>query len=67
MRIVLTAVTTVLEIAAGCWTGSMALVADGWHMATEYRQRVLESFRLGHLTIEVRQRDVALPAASSSG
>ena len=32
--IALTAVTMVAEIAAGHWNGSMALLADGWHMAT---------------------------------
>lgn len=30
----LTAVTMVVEIAAGLLTGSMALLADGWHMAS---------------------------------
>src|SRR5688572_2806543 len=30
----LTAVTMVVEIAAGYATNSMALLADGWHMAT---------------------------------
>lgn len=30
----LTAATMVVEIAAGYWTGSMALLADGFHMAT---------------------------------
>lgn len=30
----LTTVMMVLEIAAGHWFGSMALVADGWHMST---------------------------------
>jgi len=30
----LTAVTMVAEIACGYWFGSMALLADGWHMAT---------------------------------
>lgn len=30
----LTAATMVVEIAAGWWTGSMALLADGFHMAT---------------------------------
>ncbi|MCC7540065.1 MAG: CDF family Co(II)/Ni(II) efflux transporter DmeF [Deltaproteobacteria bacterium] len=30
----LTAAMMVGEIAAGWWTGSMALLADGWHMAT---------------------------------
>jgi cation diffusion facilitator family transporter len=32
--IILTALTMVAEIAAGYWTGSMALLADGWHMAS---------------------------------
>ena len=32
--LVLTLVTMVVEIAAGWWTGSMALLADGWHMGT---------------------------------
>jgi cation diffusion facilitator family transporter len=29
-----TLVTMALEIGVGHWTGSMALIADGWHMAT---------------------------------
>ena len=32
--VALTLVTMVLEIGAGFWTGSMALLADGWHMGT---------------------------------
>ena len=32
--VVLTAATMVLEIAAGWWFNSMALLADGWHMGT---------------------------------
>ncbi|MDP4021625.1 CDF family Co(II)/Ni(II) efflux transporter DmeF [Methylobacterium sp. NEAU 140] len=32
--VALTAVTMVAEIAGGTWLGSMALVADGWHMST---------------------------------
>src|SRR6185437_8425842 len=32
--VVITAITMVAEIAAGLITGSMALLADGWHMAT---------------------------------
>lgn len=32
--VALTAVMMVAEIAGGMWFGSMALVADGWHMAT---------------------------------
>ena len=34
MVVSLTAVTMVAEIAAGTWFNSMALLADGWHMAT---------------------------------
>lgn len=32
--VVLTLVTMVVEIVMGYWTGSMALLADGWHMAS---------------------------------
>ncbi|MEE7446442.1 cation transporter [Methylobacterium radiotolerans] len=32
--VALTAVTMVAEIVGGTWLGSMALVADGWHMST---------------------------------
>src|ERR1700716_4600148 len=32
--VAITAVTMVAEIVAGLMTGSMALLADGWHMAT---------------------------------
>src|SRR5436190_5253005 len=32
--VAITAVTMVAEIVAGILTGSMALLADGWHMAT---------------------------------
>ena len=31
----LTLIMMVVEIAAGLWTGSMALFADGWHMAAD--------------------------------
>src|SRR5262247_4054482 len=34
MVVVLTAITMVVEITAGSWFNSMALLADGWHMAT---------------------------------
>lgn len=32
--VILTTVTMIIEIAAGYMTGSMALLADGWHMGT---------------------------------
>ena len=34
MVVALTAVTMLVEIVAGSWFNSMALLADGWHMAT---------------------------------
>lgn len=34
MVVILTAVTMVVEVAAGLFYGSMALLADGWHMGT---------------------------------
>jgi cation diffusion facilitator family transporter len=32
--LMLTLVTMTVEVGAGWWTGSMALLADGWHMGT---------------------------------
>jgi cation diffusion facilitator family transporter len=32
--VLITAITMILEIFFGYWTNSMALLADGWHMAT---------------------------------
>src|SRR4051812_28492284 len=32
--VLFTLVTMVVEIAVGTWTNSLALLADGWHMAT---------------------------------
>lgn len=40
----LTAITTVAEITFGTITGSMALVADGWHMATDSLSLILSVF-----------------------
>ncbi len=34
MVVVLTAITMIVEVAAGSYYGSMALLADGWHMGT---------------------------------
>ncbi len=42
--VVLTAITTVAEISFGTITGSMALVADGWHMATDSLSLLLSLF-----------------------
>ncbi len=32
--VILTTITMIIEITFGYWTNSMALLADGWHMAT---------------------------------
>lgn len=32
--VIITGLTMLVELVAGYWAGSMALVADGWHMAT---------------------------------
>jgi cation diffusion facilitator family transporter len=63
--VLLTLVTMVAELAAGWWTGSLALTADGWHMGTHalalggawlaYRlsARAGEGFAFGGWKIEV--------------
>lgn len=40
----LTAVMTVIEIAGGTWFGSMALLADGWHMSTHAGALAIAAF-----------------------
>lgn len=40
----ITTVVMVLEIAAGTWTGSMALLADGWHMSTHSAAFIITLF-----------------------
>ncbi len=42
--IALTAATMVVELVAGFWTGSMALLADGWHMATHVDALAIAAF-----------------------
>lgn len=42
--IALTAVTMVVELVAGTLTGSMALLADGWHMATHVGALAITAF-----------------------
>ena len=64
---VVTLITMVAELAAGWWTGSLALTADGWHMGTHAaalggavlamrwsrRARTHEDFAFGGWKIEV--------------
>jgi Co/Zn/Cd efflux system component len=40
----LTAAMTVVEIAGGTWFGSMALLADGWHMSTHAGALAIAAF-----------------------
>ena len=42
--IALTAVTMMVELTAGFWTSSMALLADGWHMATHVGALAIAAF-----------------------
>jgi cation diffusion facilitator family transporter len=42
--VALTAVMMVAEIAGGTWFGSMALVADGWHMSTHAGALAIAAF-----------------------
>ena len=51
MVVLLTTLTMVIEILAGYWTGSMALLADGWHMGTHTLALGLSyvAYRLAHI------------------
>lgn len=48
--VLLTTITMIVEIVAGYWTGSMALLADGWHMGTHTLALGLSyaAYRLAH-------------------
>lgn len=49
-----------IEIAAGHLFGSMALLAEGWHMGThaaEYRERIRIHVELVHFNLEVAHCD----------
>ncbi|WP_341919206.1 CDF family Co(II)/Ni(II) efflux transporter DmeF [Hydrocarboniphaga effusa] len=45
--VALTLVTMVVEIAVGYWSGSMALLADGWHMASHAVALGISAFAYG--------------------
>ena len=45
--VALTLVTMVVEIAVGYWSGSMALLADGWHMASHAAALGVSAFAYG--------------------
>ena len=46
--VVLTLVMMVVEIVAGYWSGSMALLADGWHMASHAAALGVGAFAYGY-------------------
>lgn len=46
--VVLTLVMMVIEIVAGYWSGSMALLADGWHMASHAVALGVGAFAYGY-------------------
>jgi cation diffusion facilitator family transporter len=55
--LVLTALTMVVEIVAGAMSGSMALLADGWHMGTHVAAFMITLFTYNYAR---RHRDNAL-------
>jgi cation diffusion facilitator family transporter len=57
MVVALTLVMMVGEIAAGAWTGSMALTADGWHMATHAGALALSALAYWYARTRARRAD----------
>lgn len=53
----LTVATMLTELAAGIWTGSLALQADGWHMATHAGALALAAF--GYWFARTRANDAS--------
>lgn len=53
----LTTVIMVLEIAAGTWSGSMALLADGWHMGTHSAAFLIAIFAYSYAKKHANNKD----------
>ncbi|MDQ7049818.1 MAG: CDF family Co(II)/Ni(II) efflux transporter DmeF [Enterobacterales bacterium] len=53
----LTTVIMLLEITAGIWSGSMALLADGWHMGTHSAAFLITMFAYAYSTKHKENRD----------
>lgn len=53
----LTTVIMVLEITAGTWSGSMALLADGWHMGTHSAAFLIAIFAYSYAKKHAKNRD----------
>ena len=76
--VILTAVTMVVELLAGWWYGSMALLADGWHMSSHVialglsvaayalarRLRRDDRFAFGTWKIEVDKKELRVISVS---
>ncbi|MFN2365934.1 MAG: cation transporter, partial [Desulfurivibrionaceae bacterium] len=55
--LIITAITMVFEIAAGMAYGSMALLADGWHMGTHVAAFMITIFAYRYARKHVRNKD----------
>lgn len=53
----LTTVIMVLEISAGTWSGSMALLADGWHMGTHSAAFLIAIFAYSYAKKHANNKD----------
>lgn len=53
----LTTVIMFLEIAAGTWSGSMALLADGWHMGTHSAAFLITIFTYSYASKHANNKD----------
>ena len=53
----LTTIIMVLEIAAGTWSGSMALLADGWHMGTHSAAFAITIFAYSYAKKHANNKD----------
>lgn len=53
----LTVVVMVLEIGAGTWSGSMALLADGWHMGTHSAAFLIAIFAYSYASKNSHNRE----------
>jgi cation diffusion facilitator family transporter len=53
----LTTVIMLLEIAAGTWSGSMALLADGWHMGTHSAAFLIALFAYSYAKKHANNKD----------
>ena len=53
----LTTIIMVLEISAGTWSGSMALLADGWHMGTHSAAFLITLFAYSYAKKHANNKD----------